>query len=154
MDRFRSAYVSSPVRGCACIGVLVLCQAVWLSACSTGAGDADAGASYGQGSDEASITSDGGGTLPSTIVRANDASGADDSAADVTVLGDVTGTRPCEGVPSGQACGPAPDSCHDAPQCQGGVCVPAQALPDGTMCAPAPDACHTYARCSGGTCGS
>jgi hypothetical protein len=56
---------------------------------------------------------------------------------------------PDEGTP----CGVAPDACHDAPTCKGGVCSP-NVKKDGTVCADPKMPCLDPGLCANGVCGA
>jgi hypothetical protein len=66
----------------------------------------------------------------------------------------VLGGKSCQGLADGTPCGPAPDTCHDAPTCAQGACGAAPAKTDGFVCEPAPDKCHDGGTCAGGKCGA
>jgi len=134
--------------------LVVVLVSGWCGACATSGGGDTTGASHADAS--AGDEPDAGvGPSPDAVVLGDDA--GDDAAASDDATGDAdaaVGGKSCAGLADGTLCGSAPDICHDAPVCKGGVCAPATAKADGFVCAIAPDACHTDGTCKARTCGA
>jgi hypothetical protein len=118
-------------------------------ACAT-SGDSGAGDGFPDSGSADSSTGgqDGpGGPSPDAVVLGDDATGDDAAEVDDSPAG-----KSCAGLPDGTPCGASPDVCHDAPQCESGVCAPAAAKMDGFVCGTPADACHGDPTCKTGVC--